>query len=103
MSRFLAAVPMAAWLFALCLASAGAGDPKDQPKSKKNLVASNEKDAGDDFQIQGEYVGKHGKDKAGAQVIAKGDGKFVVNFLKGGLPGDGWDGATKHSFDAKTE
>src|SRR5215813_911136 len=103
MKRLIAATPILACLFALSLPSVRSDEPKqDDPKPKK-VVAANEKEAGDDFQIQGEYVGMHKSEKVAAQVIAKGDGKFVVNLLKGGLPGDGWDGKNKHTLDAKTE
>ena len=36
----------------------------------------NAKEAGADFQIQGEYSGMVGDAKVGIQVIAQGDGKF---------------------------
>lgn len=44
-----------------------------------------------DFKLQGEYAG----DKHGAQVIALGGGQFQAVVYPGGLPGDGWDGASK--------
>jgi len=52
------------------------------------------KEAGIDYQIQGEYVGKvpadAGDETWGAQVIALGNGQFELIGYKGGLPGDGW-------------
>src|SRR4029077_2449324 len=45
------------------------------------------------FRLQGEYIGKHEKGYTlAAQVIAEGNERFAVKFLKGGLPGAGWDG-----------
>ena len=50
--------------------------------------------AGDDYKLQGEYLGtlKDGEKEAkrGAQVIALGDGKFKGIGYSGGLPGEGW-------------
>ena len=34
--------------------------------------------------------------------ITLSDGKFMLRALKGGLPGEGWDGSTQHRFSGKT-
>lgn len=46
--------------------------------------------AGPDYDLQGEYAAKAGKQKIGVQVRATGDGKFVAAFLEAGLPGNGY-------------
>ncbi|MGF1582326.1 MAG: DUF1080 domain-containing protein [Gemmataceae bacterium] len=65
-----------------------------QKKNRRTAYLS-AKEAGPDFVIQGEYVGKlvseEGKKNVGVQVIALGDGKFRAVLYSGGLPGAGWD------------
>src|SRR5262245_56973982 len=57
-------------------------------------------EAGIDYVLQGEYAGSlfipgYGFEPAGLQVVALGDGKFDAVCYRGGLPGVGWDRATK--------
>ncbi len=63
-----------------------------QAAQKSRGIFTNPSEAGPDYQIQGEYTGEiKGHGKFGVQVVALGDGKFDVYFLKGGLPGAGWN------------
>lgn len=67
-------------------------------------VATDPDKAGPDYPIQGEYLGETAdKAKLGVEVIAKGNGSFVVNFLPGGLRGEGGDYAKRVEGTAKTE
>jgi hypothetical protein len=93
-------------LVGLLLGTAQSQEKK--PKAKPNPVYTNEKDAGPDFAIQGEYVGtvelaNGEKHKIGTQVVALGDGKFRVKFHLGGLPGAGWDNNITRLAKAETK
>src|SRR5262245_23722524 len=104
---------MKTWPILLCLAvalppltaapqdKATANPEKDQRPAVETFTGTEK--AGPDYQIQGEYVAQGPRGKLGAQVIAEGDGKFIVRFLNGGLPGEGWDGQRDHKVPAKTE
>ena len=69
-----------------------AKDKKTEAKKKPN-VWTDPADAPIDYQIQGEYANKN--DKLAMQVVARGNGKFDVYLLEGGLPGAGWDPKSK--------
>jgi hypothetical protein len=69
---------------------------QEKQKTDKVRAYLQPKEAGPDFENQGEYVGEvteNGKtEKVGLQLISKGDGKFQGRILRDGLPGDGWNG-----------
>jgi Domain of Unknown Function (DUF1080) len=77
------------WCCALLLAGVSIAQDKKEPDLTTALASSDP-----DFKVQGEYEGEvPDKGKYGAQVVAKGNGKFQVYFHPGGLPGAGWDTA----------
>ena len=106
---------MKKWLFVCCLTAAlpvlavdAAGQKaadKQAGQARPRVETFTDPDkAGRDYEIQGEYVGEvPNEGKFGIQIVAEGDGKFTMRALRGGLPGDGWDGQTEYAFTARTE
>ena len=94
-------------MFCLLIGLFSTTQAQEKKERKRPPAYTSAKEAGPDFLIQGEYVGlvHHGDDSTdfGAQVVALGGGRFRMKFLKGGLPGVGWDGMTVHFADAATK
>jgi hypothetical protein len=108
MSRLLVALA-----FVLVIAEPGWSQDKGQskePAKKKGRQRpaiesfTDPEKAGPDFRTQGEYRGEGGRiGKVGAQIVAEGDSNFTVRLLKGGLPGDGWDGKSQYRLKARLD
>ncbi len=108
MTRRLLAGTTLVLALAFCLHTQAAPEEKTEAKKddKKpaNFVATDPDKAGPDYAVQGEYVGEtQDKAKLGSEVIARGNGNFQVNFLPGGLRGEGGDYAKHIDATAKTE
>ncbi|MSQ96087.1 MAG: DUF1080 domain-containing protein [Gemmataceae bacterium] len=92
-------------MFLICFGFNAVGQEKDKKKTepkKQANVWTDPADAPIDYQIQGEYVAVEGK--GAAQVVARGNGKFDVYVLEGGLPGAGWDPKSKKvKYEAKLD
>ena len=71
------------FLGTIAMASSNADD-------KKSATFTDAKQAGKDYQVQGEYLAENADSKLGIQVIALGDRKFSFVAYLGGLPGAGW-------------
>jgi hypothetical protein len=96
------------WLFVACVFLGSAQSQEKKPKKDPNTASTQAKDAGPDFAIQGEYVGKielpnGDTPMVGAQVVAQGNGKFRIKYHLGGLPGAGWNGKITRFADAVTK
>jgi hypothetical protein len=86
-------------MLALCNAAAAAAD--------RHTAYMDPAEAGPDFEVQGEYIGEiqtdEGKVAWGAQIVSRGDGKFVGVGYRGGLPGAGWDKSETVSAEGETK
>ena len=103
MTRFLVCAVAFLTAMALILSPAASQEKEKKKEKPKRVAVTDEKEAGPDFAVQGEYVGEIDGEKTGAHLIARGDGKFDVNILKGGLAGAGSDGRSKVTGKAVTE
>ncbi|HEY5315932.1 MAG TPA: DUF1080 domain-containing protein [Pirellulales bacterium] len=91
-------------LLGLCLCGASLALAADD---KHPQAYTDPADAGPDFKFQGEYTGQvevgAGQFAVGAQLVARGGGKFYSQIYLGGLPGAGWDRQTKYDGTGQVE
>ncbi len=75
--------------------------------NRAKFAVTDRRQADEDFSFQGEYLGAASAAwqcaNLGLQVVAHGDGKFEGVLLPGGLPGAGWDRATRTSLQGERE
>lgn len=98
------------WLLLGLAASFGAATPAAVSRlqaAEPSAAALSETEADEDFARQGEYVGQVTVDNnsvaVGAQIIARGNGKFRAVGYIGGLPGEGWNFTPKREADGQLE
>lgn len=98
-------------ILASCLVlgtAASAGSVACSPQDHGDAI-TDPKQAGEDFEFQGEYFAenKNSGVTIGVQIVALGEGEFEGRFHIGGLPGEGWTREDellegKGSLDGKT-
>lgn len=92
---------LVACVAALGLALAASAQPK--PAAPKGRTYLDPEQAGPDYAVQGEYLGKLADGAVlGVQVAARGEGNFDAFVLAGGLPGAGWDTKPPVALKGKT-
>jgi len=76
-------------------------------QDRAKFAVTDRQKADEDFAFQGEYLGPawpaSGVANLGLQVIAHGDGKFEAVLMPGGLPGAGWDRASRINLVGQRE
>jgi len=90
---------LAALVAAIALAQFAA-DARGQNRPNRPPAITDPAEAGPDYSRQGEYAGwlfvpARGYEYTGLQIVALGGGKFEAMEYRGGLPGNGWDRATR--------
>ncbi|MBL8795836.1 MAG: DUF1080 domain-containing protein [Planctomycetia bacterium] len=76
----------------LAISPAPAQQAKGEKEKDRQRKLFDPQHAGPEAMLQGEYEGKRGVEKFGAQLVARGERQFHILLFPGGLPGDGWDG-----------
>lgn len=83
----------------LALTATAMPTPTLAQENRAKFAITDPSQADQDFAFQGEYLGSAsagwGVTNLGAQVIALGDGQFEAVLFDGGLPGAGWNRATR--------